>query len=165
MHQKTGFSLIELMVVIALCMIIISLGTVNTKFLNKAAVHVYINELYNTCYFLQRMAMATGHIQELVLDSTSQSYSYNGHNCKLPSIVQFGIISGAKGPPSSPNKIIVQAITFPDKKIHFYPDGIIESGTVYLCDASGKDLYALTSGITPVSFLRKYRYDGKWHLI
>ena len=43
-----------------------------------------------------------------------------------------------------------------------YPDGIIQSGTVYVIDSSKKCMYALSSPISQVSYLRKYSYNGKW---
>ena len=60
---------------------------------------------------------------------------------------------------------IEKAITFPGYAIHFYPTGIISSGTVYLVDKKKKCMYALSNAVSQVSYLRLYRYDGRWKLI
>jgi hypothetical protein len=83
----------------------------------------------------------------------------------LPPVVRFGILPHVKGPPSSPMHALTIPITFSAQKIIFYPDGIISPGIIYLIDRNRQDIYAFSSGIAHASFLRKYRYDGKWHLI
>lgn len=163
-NRVHGFSLIELLVVIAIIMLIASMASINTHYLNKAVVHTEIDLLYNTCCYLQHTAMATNQKQELSFDVARQSYSNNGEKHELPAAVQFGILPQVKGPPSSPSHALTMPITFSHQKIIFYPDGIISSGIIYMIDRNHQDIYALSSGIANTSFLRKYRYDGKWHL-
>ena len=160
-----GFSLIEMMIVIALIMLIASMAMINTHYLNKTVVHTEIDLLYNTCCYLQHMAMATNQEQELRFDIEKQSYNFEGQEYILPAIARFGILAHVKGPPSSPQHFLSTPVTFSHQKIIFHPDGIISSGIVYMIDAHNNDIYALSSGIANVSFLRKYRYDGKWHQI
>lgn len=160
-----GFSLIEIVIAISLLIIVISLVNINTDYLNKTLIRSQINHLYNTCYFLQQLARASHTIQELSIDDKNHCYFSKEQHYKLPTQVRFGILPHAKGPPSAAHTSLSNAITFSDKKIVFYPDGIISSGTIYIIDSSAKYLYALSSGIAPVSFLRKYYYDGKWHLL
>jgi len=160
-----GFSLIEILVVIALIMLVASMASVNTHYLHKTVVHTELDLLYNTCCYLQRMAMATNQKQELSFDAARQWYSHNGEKHELPVAVQFGILPQVKGPPSSPLHGLTKPITFSSEKIIFYPDGIISSGIIYMIDSNHQDIYALSSGIANASFLRKYRYDGKWRLM
>ena len=160
-----GFSLIEMMVVIALIMLISSLASINTYYLHKAVVHTELDLLYNTCCYLQHMAMATNQKQELLFNLAGQCYTYNSEKHALPGVVQFGILPQVNGPPSSPSHALTLPITFSNEKIVFYPDGIISSGIIYMIDSNHHDIYALSSGVANVSFLRKYRYDGKWHLM
>lgn len=157
-----GFSLIELMIAISIMMILISLTAINARFFNKAVIASELNLLHATCHYLQQTAMASNQPQELVFDITHNSYSADGQIHTLPSILRFGIMD-AKGPPSSPHSTLHEPITFTNNTITFSPDGIISSGTVYLTDSHM--LYALSSSVAHVSFLRKYRYDGKWHLM
>ena len=87
---------------------------------------------------------------------------------KLPEVIKFGFLLGAKGPPSSPSTPINSGITF--KKVEdnvykalFYADGKIQAGTVYLIDKDQQFMMALTCPISQVSCIRKYRCDsGKW---
>lgn len=164
-NRVHGFSLIELLVVLAIILLISSMASINTHYLNKAVVHTEIDLLYNTCCYLQHTAMATNQKQELSFDGARQSYSHNGEKLELPQAVQFGILPHVKGPPSSPSHVLTMPITFAHEKIVFYPDGIISSGIIYMVDSNHQDIYALSSGIANASFLRKYRYDGKWHLM
>jgi hypothetical protein len=145
-------------------MIIVSMAVVHTKYLHKTVVHTEIDLLYNTCCSLQHLAMATHHEQELLFDENNHCYSYNGHCHRLPSCVHFGITADAKGPPANPDAPLKAAITFLGKKITFSEQGIIGAGAIYLID-DDHNLYALSSGVGHVSFLRKYRYDGSWKLM
>lgn len=160
-----GFSLIEIMLVIAAWMIILTLVGVNTSFMNKCIARSEIDLLQATCIHLQHTALSSGKPQQLLLDEQANSYSYNGHTHTFPASVKFGVLPHVQGPPSSPTHALSSAITFTGKSITFHPDGIIQSGVVYVVDTSSKSLYALSSPIAQVSFLRKYRYDGKWHVM
>jgi len=80
----------------------------------------------------------------------------------LPAKVFFGFMPGAKGPPASANKLILKSITFTNNRIIFYPTGIISAGTVYLIDQAKQVMYALSNGVSQISFLRTYRYNGSW---
>lgn len=164
-NSNSGFSLIEMMVVIALIMLIVNLAHINTNYLQKAVVHTELDVLYNTCCYLQHVAMATNQKQELLFDVVGQSYMHGEQKHALPHVVQFGILPNVKGPPSLPMHFLTMPITFSHQKIIFYPDGIISAGIIYFIDENQQDIYALSSGIAHTSFLRKYRYDGKWHLM
>lgn len=161
--NKYGFSLVELMIVIALTMILVSLAAINTRYLNKAAITAEINLLYAACHYLQQVAITHNQQQELVFDSSKNSYTIDGQCHQLPKTICFGVLPDAKGPPSSPHNTLSKAITFANNIITFSPDGIISSGAVYLTDS--RELYALSSSVAHASFLRTYRYDGKWHLM
>lgn len=99
----------------------------------------------------------------MLLDETGNRYHCDGVWYNLPATIRFGFLPESKGPPSTPTRPIRSAITFPGKKVSCFPDGTIQAGTVYLVDDKKSSMYALTSGVSAVSFLRKYRYDGTWH--
>jgi len=162
---EPGFSLIEMMIVIALLAIVITLVGVSTQFMHKIVARTEVELLHATCCNLQQRAIATRQEQTLHFDETNHSYRYNDHVHKLPPTVQFAVLPEAKGPPSEPINSLTSAITFANKTIVFNSDGIIQAGAVYVLDVPGSNLYALSSWVSPVSFLRKYRYDGKWYLI
>ena len=163
-EEAGGFSLIELMIAICILALIVTLGVVNMRYLNKATVSSNLDLLSNTCFYLQRKAMATGQPQELLFDEEHNSYVYNNNLHALPACMHFAVLPHAKGPPSAPQYVLHSPITFAHKKITFTPEGIIGAGTVYILDTDN-NLYAMSSSAAHISFLRKYRYDGKWHLI
>lgn len=163
MSIRKGFSLIELMIVMAIAIMAISVAALNTRFFNRVTIASELNLLAAACSYLQQTAMATQKPQELIFDVTENSYSFDGHTHTLPMHIKFGILPDAKGPPSSPHSILQEPITFSNNTIIFSSDGIIGSGTVYLTDSHM--LYALSSGVGHVSFLRKYRYERKWYLM
>lgn len=158
---RYGFSLLELMIVVALVAFIISLVAVNTRYLNKSALNAEVNLLCATCRYLQQVAIARNQPQSLICDVANNSYQFDGQFHQLSSTLHFGIIPDVKGPPSSPHATLAKAITFKDDTIEFGPDGIINSGTIYVTDSH--ELYAISSSVAHTSYLRKYRYNGTWH--
>lgn len=160
-----GFTLIELMITVALCALVLTLTFVNVSFLNRGIVRSEAEKLYSACMYLQQCALTNNAQQELMFDREENKYTYAGRTETLHAPVEFGVMPHIKGPPSSPSHPIKSPITFNERKILFYPDGIISSGTVYLTDRKKQFLYALSSGIGSVSHLRVYRYTGKWELM
>lgn len=160
-----GFSLVELLIVVAIVAIIVGLTMTNLSFFDRILLRAELNKLHATCVYAQRCAMAVNKKQVITFDKRNKAYTFNGHRQKLARVVDFGVIVGAKGPPSSPNQAIGSPITFKDEQIVFEPNGVIGAGTVYLVDAKKRSMCALSCGISQVSFLRKYRYDNKWGLI
>lgn len=162
---KKGFTLVELMISIALCAFVITLTIVNVSFLNRGLVRSEVDKLFATCMYLQQRALTTGQQQILSFDTKNNSYNFTGKNCTLRPPVIFGFVPDTKGPPSSPSKKIKKPITFKEERILFSTNGAISSGTVYLTDVQKKSLYALSNGIAQISHLRKYCYSSKWNLL
>jgi len=160
-----GFSLIELMITLALLMIILGLGFGTISFMNRLLMRSEIDQLYATCMYAQRCAQITHEQQTIEFDIKHKKYSYNGFTHQLPPQIRFGFMPGIKGPPASPQTLLTEPITFKNQCITFAPHGIIQSGTVYLVDRSNSVLYALSSPIAQFSYLRRYRYNGAWQLI
>jgi len=160
-----GFTLIELMVVLALAVLIFSLVMQSRSLFHETFIRSEQDLLYATCLYLQQSAMATNGERTLTLhEDNGHGYTFDGTvRCLYPSI-RFGVIPGVKGPPSAPTKELKRSITFKKQCITFYPDGIIDAGTLYLTDDQHTHLYALSSGVGVVSHLRRYRYEGGWQL-
>lgn len=137
----------------------------SSAFLTRMMVRAELEHLYTVCYYLQRRAMMLNKSQVLTLNSARNSYSTPDRSYNLPSHVQFGASSGAKGPPSAPEHVISNPITFQDNTIVFHPDGVIKPGALYLTDTSRQCTYALSSAVAQVSYLRKYQYTGSWQII
>jgi prepilin-type N-terminal cleavage/methylation domain-containing protein len=163
--QRHGFSLIELMITMVLCGVVVTLTMVNISFIYRGTVRTELEKLYATCMYLQQRALSSNQTYALEFDEAGRMYRFDGRVERLDSAVWFGALATVKGPPSDPRAPIVSAITFPGKRIVFYPDGVFSSGTVYLTDRSKTTVYALSSAVAQVSHLRKYGYTDSWKLL
>lgn len=160
-----GFSLIELLIVIALLAIMVTVLIANISFIDRLMVKTEVEKLFLICRSLQQEAISCNEQRILSFDEAHQSYRYGNTVEKLNRSVNFGIIPTVKGPPASPTHVLTKAITFGGGKIIFSPDGIIQSGSVYLVSNDKQSLYALCSPVSQVSFLRMYCYDQSWHCL
>ena len=168
------------MIVIALICVITTLAMINSSFVDRFTVRSEVEKFAGTCRYLQQLAMSTNTEQRLVFDVQHNSYSFSSdrnpsplassgqaqnveNTQKLSSRVQFGVGKRAvSGPPSAPTKPITQAITYTNNAILFYPDGIIQAGIVYFSDVASKFVYAVSTPVSQISFVRTYVYDGTW---
>ncbi len=165
-RKAPGFSLIEVAIVLALVSLVMFLGSTNATFFDRLLIRSELDKLYAVCRHLQQSAISKGTQEVLTFDLVRKSYHYQDREEKLPSSVNFGVIQGSLGPPSSPSKPITKPLTFAHNKIVFFPDGIIRPGSIYLIDRSKYHMYALSSPISQVSYLRKYKYTNRtWKLI
>jgi type II secretory pathway pseudopilin PulG len=161
--HKRGFLLFELLCVFALLTVVCTFALSQLRFLSRGYVRTELETLYQTCLYAQRYAMSSGSPCVVVLDIAKNQYMCNGRVHRFASGVSFGTSSArVKGPPSSPSQEITVPSTFNNNRIVCFPEGIIEAGTIYMTDSDGRSLYALTSGVAPYSYLRKYRYAGTW---
>jgi len=160
-----GFLLIELVVILALMSLSVILlqGAFSTP--SAGYVRTSLDRLYATCLMAQKRAMMTGVPQKIILELNRGAYRYGAENIVLPKGVEFGFFSGVQGPPATPNKILTTACTFAQNTIICSPEGSLSSGTIYLVDSKKTVLYALSSGVGSVSFVRKYRYAKGWHYL
>lgn len=161
---SSGFSLLEILIVLAITCLLCGLISFNLSFVHSAQAHQEINLLYARMGALQQTAIATAQNQILQFIPHEHAYWWENKLYRLPKSVRFQVLSTLKGPPSTPHETPSSAVTFPNHRITFYPDGIIQAGTVYLLNDKQQQ-YALSCGVSTVSFLRKYRYDGIWKII
>lgn len=164
-YTKSGFTLIEVMVVVALFALIVTLGMMQVSFLDNTIVHAEVDKLATVCSYLQQKAITSNSDQNLVCDTEKNEYRGDTINEKLSPRVCFGFLPKVLGSPGSPSRPIHKSVTFVNSSIHFFPTGTISSGTVYLTDKHKKTMYALSNAVSQVSYLRLYRYDGKWKLL
>lgn len=161
--NRSAFTLIELLVVIALIMMTIGLTLQQFSSCSRS-VRTELELLYQTSLYMQRRALVMRQKQILYLDIEHNAYSFENREHRLPSGVKFGILP-AKGPPASPSKPLEKSSTFKNNQIVFYPEGVIEPGSVYLIDENKSQLYALTVAVAPYSYLRTYCYADTWRLL
>ena len=162
MDKKKGFTLVEVMIVICLFALLATLGIMQISFLDSTIVHAEVDKLVAACSYVRQKAITTNTECVLTFNVAKNEYRGDGMREVLSPRICFGFLSGVLGPPGSPSHIIEKAITFPDFSIHFYPTGIISSGTIYVVDKNKRYMYALSNAVSQFSYLRLYRYDGKW---
>jgi hypothetical protein len=115
-----------------------------------------IEQFYLTALHLQHCALKTHTNHQLVIYPNTNSYSTADKTIHFKSSLQFGAPSVAL---SKKHPI---GTTFKHNTIVFYPSGIISTGTTYLISATSSRMYAISSAVSSVSFLRKYQYAGSW---
>jgi len=168
-QAKRGFSLIEIIITLALFCLTIGLLLANISFLNSYLLRSQVDKLYNSFIYLQRSAIATGQNKTLYFNPENNGYEFTDQLGKktfsLPKQITFGYLPETKGPPSCPKKLLKSPITFKGNKVIFHKDGIIDSGTIYLVDKDKKYMYALSCSVSQASYVRKYVYTDKWVLI
>lgn len=165
-----AFSLIELMITMALVVVVISFTVPRTNFFARFLVQAEINKLYAVFSYLQQRALVSNQVQELSFDVSAQAYTFKTvqgrvTTTRLPGSVRFGILDQVKGPPSSPTRPLEKAVTFPVRQgvptANFMTNGKITPGTVYVVDQHAQCLGALTCPISQVSYMRRYVYEGQ----
>lgn len=174
MNSK-AFSLIEILVVISIIFLISTTSFYRFSFFDKFLVKNETQHLFNAMSFLQQKAISSNTNQQLFFDLKNNCYFYfsnnKKNNHKLANKVKFDFIKGILGPPSAPSKTIKKITTFKRNKDGFYfatfhPNGQIDTGTIYLVDKRYKSMFAVTSPISQVSYLRKYQHlKNKWILV
>lgn len=160
---QKGFSLVEMLIVIVCIALLTSITISSVHFLKHTQLKSEVKKLKSICLYLQHRAQVTNMVHRLQFDITQQCYFYNETKETLPRTIFFGAPSHLKGPPSSPYHAINKPITFKNNIIEFHPDGVISSGTVYV--KAGEFVYALSSAVSQISYLRTYYYDKTWKLI
>lgn len=161
-YNYAGFSLIELCIALAILATLVALSYAQISFIDRIVARAELEQLYTICSYLRQTAMAQNKSQYLVFDTTNHQYHYGTYSYRLDSHVHFGAASYAKGPPSEPTRAIIHPVTFPDNRITFHANGIIEPGTVYLTTRKKQHTYALSCAVAQVSYLRKYQYTDRW---
>lgn len=135
----------------------IYLGAIcSLSFFNNALEKAEVERFYITALHLGHCAQTTHTIQELVINPENGSYSTKKTTVFLKSGLQFG------KPSITLSQNINGKTSFAHNKIVFYPSGIISAGTVYFTRTDSSRMYAISSAVSSISFLRKYQYDGSW---
>lgn len=166
LHKQRGSLIINLGIALALILFLLSMSLPSISFMRRFLLHTELEKLYNIFYYLQQRAIATNQDHLLHFDIQNNRFYTDILSEQLPSGLRFDFLPGAHGPPSSPTKPITSPITFKKNRVVFYADGTITAGTIYLVDHDHNSMYALTSPISQISFVRIYHYSkGSWALL
>ena len=160
--KREGFSLLQVAITLTLVVIAIMLTVPQFSFLQKTAVRSEIEKMHALFVYMQHLAIATQQDQTIEFDVIKNCYSCNNQIIPLACGISFGTKPGVFGPPASPHALITKPITFANNKITFYTTGTMQAGTVYLVDQSKNYIYALTTPVSHISYVRRYKYEGAW---
>ena len=160
---QSGFMLFELMLVISLIIICSTICFISYNAVKGASFATDIAVLSMLLRTAATRATCLKKEQKIAIDELNAALVYDGTRYALQDGYNFGVLPDIYGPPSSPQKLVTQAVTFVDKKIVAHPDGTLQSGTLYITDSQQQ--YALTTPVSAFSYIRVYRYrDNAWHM-
>lgn len=154
--MRAGFTLLEICCLLFILIIITSITVSVISNFDNVILKTELNQLYLTCISLQKEAKATGEEKTIIFNTKNNSYKIEDENYELSKQVCFGVLDNIKGPPSGPQKIQKNPITFEKNQIKFYADGTIQSGTIYITDKKKRYQFALTSGIEKMPYITIY---------
>src|SRR5436190_23708448 len=100
--RRSGFSLIELLVVVGLAMVIIGLVGIQISALRSALVRAEIEKLETICCYLRCLAQSSNKPCALTFDIDKHIYQYAHITEELPKFLFFGAKGDILGPPSAP---------------------------------------------------------------
>ncbi len=163
--MRHGFGLLELAIALGVLALIALLTLPTLRIIDELTVSLAVDNLYAQLLSLQQQARLLGKIRTMTVFPEAGSYSVASKKYVLPPLVRFGIIPGVKGPPSKPLNTLSKPVTFTDQVITFHPSGALQSGALYLTDQAGLCLYAVTVGVAPYSYVRRYAYQDGWVLM
>lgn len=164
-HRAQGTALLQLSIVIVCVVILTSFTVASVSFYKRYIVCAQAQKIKTLFLLLQQKALVMREEIRLVCDVTNRTLSTSTHKEELAQGVFFGYLQSVMGPPSKPNQLLHNPITFANNTAIFYPDGTISSGTIYLIDAQKSCMYAITCPSGQVGFIRIYRYDHGWNIL
>ena len=153
----------ELVVVVTLCALLCSMGLYVHTLLKTTSRKADLALLRLALRSMAYKAVATAQTciarcvgtHALMFDGREYTYSDN---------LVLGVLPGIYGPPSHPQRLVTQPVTYQNSAIICYPEGTIQPGTLYFTDAARTQQYALTTPVSAFSYIRLYDYShGKWH--
>lgn len=160
MNTRTGFSVLEIMIVVSLIATVLGICYFNIP--NYLYVHIELDRIYSLCKLVQHRARVDGCTYEIIFDEKKGTIKTPFIEDVLTDGVEFGIINNVYGPPSSPAYPLKKAITFLGSRVRCNADGMMQAGTIYITDKKRQCLYALTIGVSPIPYLRRYVYKHSW---
>lgn len=163
---KAGFSIIEIVIFLAIIVLLTTITLTNFWFLQRSVVQLELSQLQAAFDYTRQLAIATNQAQTITFDQTNHSYNYSKYQAQLSNYTRFGFAPGTYGPPSDPKSPLTQAITFENQQVLISPQGVIAPGAIYLTDQQHKLTYALTVPLSQITLMRKYKnWYGHWKKI
>lgn len=165
MKVSEGYFLIEILIVLAIISLLASIAIPSLNFLDRQLISSDLEKLNLAFYYMQQSAIASNRNLYLKFEDL-KSYSYDNYKEYLSKNVEFGNVNELKGPPSTQEKFNNKSINFVNNRATFYSNGKIQPGSIYLTNKNKEYQYALTTPISQVSYIRKYKFENnKWHIL
>ncbi len=150
--------LFEFLLIMVIVMVCSTIGFITyTSFKNVSFSHdaAQLRVLFHTA---ATRARCLKNKQHLMVNAYNSTLTFNHETYTLTSGYRIGVLSNVYGPPSSPNKLITNPVTFTEGAIIAHPDGTLQAGTMYITD--GQTQYAVTTPVSAFSHIRVYRYKN-----
>lgn len=161
-----GFIFFEIGLVLSLIIIISSLALVHFSFFERQLLKTEVQKLSQFIWFCVQRAQVAGVEKAIIFDLENNSYACDQYQEKLARGIAFGFIPDAVGPPSRPTNKLTTPLSFSNNRIIVRPDGTMEAGAIYVTNNAHNLMYAVTTPVTSVSYIRNYRYhNNQWQLI
>ncbi|MGE0206388.1 MAG: Tfp pilus assembly protein FimT/FimU [Candidatus Babeliales bacterium] len=161
--QEQGSLLLNIALVLSILLVLMSIAIPRLPFMQRMVLRLELEKMHSFFHYMQQRALALHEDLTITFDPIHNRYYADTYKESLAPGVQFGVLLGSSGPPSKPSGQILSPITFKNNKAVFYKDGTIAAGTVYITDHSKHYLYALSSPVSQISYLRMYSYArNRW---
>jgi type IV fimbrial biogenesis protein FimT len=136
-RKNSGFSLIELIIVMAILGIVLAIAAPNfTKYLHNTNLKTAVRDLAGDIHNTKQTAAAHAVYYEMVFDNTNNNYSIV--KCGSNSTDACNVTTASKSPASAAGYIAIDSLTYPASKISFQPRGTISpSGSITLKNDKG----------------------------
>lgn len=150
--------LFEFLLIIAIVMVCSTMGFVTYTSFKKVSFSHDAAQLRLLFHTAATRARCLKKEQRLMVHADDSTITFNHEAYTLTSGYHFGVLPNVYGPPSSPQKLIANPVTFTEGTIIAHPDGTLQAGTVYITDDETQ--YAVTTPVSAFSHIRVYRYKN-----
>ena len=163
-----GFTIVELMTVIAIVGVLLSLATISMAgYMSRTKLRTTLYAIDADIRQARWIAQCTVKTCFIKFDTSTNSYTSNGTQyTKFPEGVRFGVAPGVTGCPGAPTTSApIDGISFDShahpNTLNYYPTGaVVPAGTVYITD--GKESMAVRVARTGRPKLWQSSGGSKW---